>query len=84
VELDVDYVGTEFKFDGVTYPSVDIAIDHFIETYDLSSWAFKKTLSIVGFDKFGKAVKFCRLLLGSTPEQQRLALRYFEEDEKLD
>jgi hypothetical protein len=84
VELDVDYVGSEFIFDGVTYPSVDIAIDHFIETYDLSSWAFKKALSIVGFDKFGKAVKFCRLLLGSTPEQQRLALRYFEEDEKLD
>jgi len=84
IELDVDHVGTEFLFDGVTYPSVDIAIEHFIETYDLSPWCFKKALSVVGFDKFGKAVKFCRLLIGSTPDEQRLALRYFTEDEKSD
>ncbi|MBA6384649.1 hypothetical protein H4J45_13310 [Colwellia sp. BRX10-6] len=83
VELDVDYIGTEFTFDGVTYPSVDLAIEHFIETYDLSAENFKKALSIVGIDKFGKAVRFCRLLIGRTPEQQKLALRYFAEDEKL-
>jgi hypothetical protein len=83
IELDVDYIGTEFTFDGVTYPSVDLAIEHFIETYDLSAENFKKALSIVGIDQFGKAVRFCRLLIGRTPEQQKLALRYFAEDEKL-
>ncbi|MFT6209404.1 MAG: hypothetical protein ACJA0T_003330 [Colwellia sp.] len=38
---------------------------------------------MVGIDQFGKAVRFCRLLIGRTPEQQKLALRYFAEDEKL-
>lgn len=81
IELNVSFIGTEFLFDGVTYPSVDIAIEHFVECYDLPAWCFKKALSIVGTEQFGKAVKFCRLLVGSTPDEQRLALRYFSEDE---
>jgi len=82
IELDVDYVGTEFLFDGVTYSSVDIAIEHFIESYDLPASCFKKAVSIVGIEQFGKAVRFCRLLIDSTPDEQKLALRYLAEDEK--
>lgn len=83
IELDSDFIGNEFLFDGVTYPSIDIAIEHFTYSYDLAPLSFQKALSIVGKDKFGKAVRFCRLLTGRTPDEQKLALRYFEEDEKL-
>jgi hypothetical protein len=82
IELDISYVSTEFLFDGVTYSSVDIAIEHFIESYDLPASCFKKSVSIVGVEQFGKAVRFCRLLIDSTPDEQKLALRYLAEDEK--
>jgi hypothetical protein len=83
VELAVDYISTEFLFDGITYPSIEIAIEQFVDSYDLPLWCFQKALLVVGITEFGKAVKFCRLLIGRTPEQQKLALRYFAEDEKL-
>jgi len=82
IELDVDEVFTEFLFDGITYSSVDIAIEHFIESYNLPASCFKKSVSIVGVEQFGKAVRFCRLLIDSTPDEQKLALRYLAEDEK--
>ncbi|NQZ20636.1 MAG: hypothetical protein HRT53_01145 [Colwellia sp.] len=83
VELDCSYISDHFIFDGVTYPSVEVAIEHFIFSYDFTPWCFKKALSVVGVKQFGKAVTFCRLLVGRTPEQQKVALGYFAEDEKL-
>jgi hypothetical protein len=82
IELNSTFISCEFLFDGVTYPSVDIAIDHFVESYHLTPWCFQKALSVVGVEQFGKAVKFCRLLVGRTADEQKLALRYFFEDEK--
>jgi len=66
---------TSFLFDGMAYPTIDDAIKHYVETFDLSLEFFRKIIAILGENKFARAVRYARLFVGSTPQEQAIALR---------
>lgn len=61
-------------FDGVHYPTVDEAVLHYANIFDLQREFFREVLHKLGHEKFSQAVRFCRLLVGSTPNERRTAL----------
>lgn len=65
----------DFVFDGVTYPSVDEAIEQYTNNFALPPGYLKQTLHSLGTDQFSRAVRFCRLMVGSTPAERKQALR---------
>jgi len=67
-ELRVDneklYVEEEdegFHFDGTSYVNLDSAVTHAIKTFHLDEQLFTRVLSVIGKDKFGQAIRLCRL-----------------------
>ncbi|MCG6200055.1 hypothetical protein [Psychromonas antarctica] len=50
-----------FDFDGVTYVSLDDAVTHAVKTFHLDEQLFTRVLSVIGKDKFGNAIRLCRL-----------------------
>ena len=75
--LDIDVIDEKdnFIFDGVTYPSVDQAIEQYTCNFDLPRGYLKQTLNSLGTEQFSSAVRFCRLMVGSTPAERKQALR---------
>ena len=63
-----------FSFDNVEYPSIDDAIIHYAQAFSIPSDYFKEVLSHVGLERFSFAVRFCRLLVGTTPNERKAAL----------
>ncbi len=63
-----------FTFDGMTFPSIDDAIKHYAKVFSLNQEYVKQVLAHLGIDKFAQAVRFCRLLVGSTPDERKNAL----------
>lgn len=63
-----------FVFDGVEYPSLDDAICHYVKNFSLHKAYFMQVLSFVGKENFSKAVRFCRLQVGATPDERKHAL----------
>ena len=74
--LPVEYMEEKrsFIFDGIRYPTIDDAIKHYAQTFDLSLLFFKKVLAELGDNKFGEAVRYARLFVGTTPQEQTIAL----------
>ncbi|MEW6992089.1 hypothetical protein AADZ91_15575 [Colwelliaceae bacterium 6441] len=64
-----------FHFDDVDYPDIDNAIAHYAKTLSLPESFFKEVLAYFGNEKFADTVRFCRLLVGATPEERKAALR---------
>lgn len=64
-----------YHFDGVTYPSVNDAIDHYTYAYELDGQYFRQALAIFGLSSFSKAVRHCRLYVGATPQEKAQALQ---------
>jgi len=50
-----------FDFDGTTYVNLDSAIIYAIKTFHLDEQLFTRVLSVIGKDKFGQAIRLCRL-----------------------
>ncbi|SEL53491.1 hypothetical protein SAMN05216262_11328 [Colwellia chukchiensis] len=65
----------DFQFDGVCYPSLEHAIDHFSRTFSLDSGLLKQILAKLGKENFAQAVRICRLYVGATPDEKLQALR---------
>jgi len=65
----------DFIFDGVVYPSINEAIEQYSLSFDLDISYFREVLAIIGMNKFAYAVRFCRLLVGATPNERKLAIR---------
>ncbi len=63
-----------FAFDGINYPTIEEAIEHYSKTYDLQVGFFKQVLYKLGGNNFAQAVRFCRLLVGATPNERKQAL----------
>lgn len=63
-----------FTFDGVYYPSIELAIDHYAKAFSLEREFFRKVVATLGNNNFSNAVRFCRLLLGTTPNERQKAL----------
>lgn len=75
VELISDFEDAPvFLFDGIYYPNIDTAITQFTYVYGLDRQYFRQVLAKLGTSKFADAVRFCRLLVGSTPNEKALAL----------
>lgn len=75
VDVDMTTEALTFIFDGVTYPCIDDAVNHYIETFGLNRIFFCSVLNKVGKDRFGYAIRFCRLLIGATAGELKLSLR---------
>ena len=75
--LDITRDEQSFEFDGVTYPNVEEAISHYCQVFSLSKSFFQTAVNKVGLDRFADAVRFCRLLVGSTPNEQKKSLKDF-------
>lgn len=65
----------EFVFDGVVFPGLEQAISHYASSFSLHKAYFKRVLTILGKENFAQAVRFCRLLVGATPDERDLALK---------
>ncbi|GLX79852.1 hypothetical protein tinsulaeT_31920 [Thalassotalea insulae] len=64
-----------FQFDGIEFPSINDAVIHYAKTFDLDKAFFLQVTDILGQEKFSQAVRFCRLLVGSTPNERKAALK---------
>ncbi len=71
-----------FCFDGIEYPSTDDAAAHYAKAFDLHLTFFRQVLHRLGQDNFAQAVRFCRLLLGSTPDERKAALKQLSLNER--
>ena len=67
IDIEEIYEKDTFNFDGVVYPSVDDAIAQYSQNFDLPSGYLKATLNSLGITEFARAVRFCRIMVGSTP-----------------
>lgn len=75
IKVDKELVKEEFTFDGMLYPSIDEAITHYGRAFDIPIHFFEQVLAIIGIERFSYAVRFCRLYVGATPQEMRVALR---------
>lgn len=74
VQITNNQEGKEFVFDGVTFIDVNQAIDFYVSSFDLHRDFFKDVLQCVGVERFSYAIRFCRLLIGATPNERKTAL----------
>ena len=77
VEIINEDVDREFCFDGVSYPSIDQAMEHYSVNFNLDADFLRRVLAKIGPKSFAKAVRFCRLYVGATPNEKSQALREF-------
>lgn len=73
--IETSYEKESFSFDGVVYPHIDDAIMHYTRTYYLPTGYLEQVVHCLGIQHFAKSVSFCRLMVGSTPNERKLALR---------
>lgn len=66
---------SEFTFDGMRYPSIDDAILHYVKVFDLNMNFFKQVLARVGENNFASAVRYARIYIAATPQEQAIALK---------
>lgn len=74
-----------FTFDDVAFPTIDDAIEHYAKTFHLNSHYFSAVYqhmakgyradATVEQRVFSKAVRFCRLLVGATPDELKQAFK---------
>ena len=69
-----------FNFDGVAYPTIDIAISQYVKSYQLNKNFFIEVLNKFGRQKFATAVRFCRLHVNSTPQERSIAFHALDDD----
>lgn len=60
-KLVIEQENEAFEFDGTTYVNLDIAITHAVKSFHLDEQLFTRVLSVIGKDKFGQAIRLCRL-----------------------
>ncbi|WP_448550092.1 hypothetical protein [Thalassotalea fusca] len=69
-----------FVFDGVVYPTINDAIEHYANAFYLSKHFLRQTVATIGAEKFSQAVRFCRLLIDATPDERTLALKALKQE----
>lgn len=87
IQIQDTEIHTEFLFDDVYYPSISDAVKHYAKTFALDEHYFSAVLqhmwqvtgginlADVSSSTFAKAVRFCRLLVGSTPDERKRAFK---------
>lgn len=64
----------KFNFDGVSYPTVEDAIEHYCYSFNLNMPFFKRVLNHFGEKNFASAIRYARLFVAATPNEQSSAL----------
>ncbi|WDE07521.1 hypothetical protein SG34_011930 [Thalassomonas viridans] len=64
-----------FTFDGITYPSLTDAINHYCQIFHLDKQYFISVLQVYTRKRFAEAVRFCRLTLADTPKERAVMLK---------
>ncbi|MCJ8320734.1 MAG: hypothetical protein MJK12_13935 [Colwellia sp.] len=75
IELVITTDEESFIFDGVTYPKVEDAVTHYCQVFSLNKLFFQTALGKIGIKRFAYVVRFCRLLVGATPNEQKQSLK---------
>jgi hypothetical protein len=70
-----EYQEQSFNFDGVVYPSIEQAVQHYASTLSLNVDYFRSVLALLGNDNFAKTVRFCRLLVAASALERQQSLR---------
>lgn len=65
----------QFHFDGINYPCIDDALQHYAQTHFLQKSFLKEVTYILGVKNFAAAVRFCRLRIGYTPNEKQQAIK---------
>jgi len=66
---------SSFCFDGMEYPCLQDAIEHYVYAYDLNEEFFHQVLRKLGVDKFSSAVRLSRIMVGTTLQERKIALK---------
>lgn len=80
-EIDLEQIEVEpFSFDGVLYPSLAEAINHYAKIFLLDEYYVSAVLEHLGnghIDEksFAQAVRFCRLLVNASPHERKVAFK---------
>ncbi len=80
-EIDLEQIEVEtFNFDGVLYPSLAEAINHYAKIFLLDEYYVTAVLQHMGnghIDEksFAQAVRFCRLLVNASPHERKVAFK---------
>lgn len=75
MELEQEDTVVSFLFDGVYYPSVEQAIEHYCDNFTLDRLFFRQLLAKLGTEQFSLAVRICRMHIISTPDEKRQVLK---------
>ncbi|WP_371377478.1 hypothetical protein [Thalassotalea aquiviva] len=73
-EIHNTQAGKAFLFDGIEYVNLEHAVNFYVATFDLDKAFFIKVLTVLGPEKFAQTIRFCRLYVGHTPNEKRMAL----------
>lgn len=80
-EIDLEVIQAEtFTFDGVLYPSLSDAINHYAKVFLLDEHYVIAVLQHLGngdIDEksFAQAIRFCRLLVNASPNERKVAFK---------
>ncbi|QSX38650.1 hypothetical protein [Shewanella sedimentimangrovi] len=75
IPLDESGSDTRFTFDGLEFASVLAAVRHYVGIWSLDKQLLETLLGLVGHERFGYALRLCRLHLGSTPAMKQMLIR---------
>ncbi|WP_394130032.1 hypothetical protein [Shewanella maritima] len=74
-----------FEFDGIEFPSLTKAIEHYAKTLHISEHFLRQLVTILGKQGFSKAVKLARLNIGVTNTmQQKIIQELIAEQDNLE
>lgn len=80
IELYDDEQSLTFTFDGVVFPSLDDAIQHYAKTFYIdrdyfSSVLYKLSAGKISSHYFAQSVRFCRLLVNASASERQAAFK---------
>jgi len=64
-----------FTFDGISYPTIEHAVNHYAKTFKLNREFLRQLVSVLGEQEFSYAVRLCRIMIDATPNERAAVIR---------
>lgn len=64
-----------FCFDGVNYPTVEHAVNHYAKSFKLNKEFLRQLVAVLGEGEFSYAVRLCRIMIDATPNERAAVIR---------